>query len=314
MSRGFSTNVVMRLWNEVRMIRTGMKRAQMLKKLDITSRQLSEDLKILKRYDLEVKYRKSNDTHVVNWPSRDFPISLDEEEFFVLFLVINTLHGESGEFKATVQKLYNAIDFNEAHMLDLASGALSNSRVNELQKEKVRTVMSAIRSNRKLSLIYRNTQGKTLTKKVSPIRVIHTPMSYYLYAYSEEKDHIYRLFKLARIEGMRCLNEAIAIHHDIPENEFNDSWYVVTGGPVQKIKVLFKGGAAQAIKEYQLHSSQLLKVTTQGTEVSWDLCENSMLSEFATWLIGWAPDIKVLQPQALNEHLRQRMLGFLDEK
>ena len=161
---------------------------------------------------------------------------------------------------------------------------------------------------------YKSVSSEQNIRIVHPYKLIHTPISWYLVAFCEERLD-FRNFKLARIEQLKIINSIYKKHPFDLKKHLGDAWWVQfdpkkINNPYH-IKVLFKGETAQSVKEYKFHDSQQIEETDNGTLVSWKL---SYLKEFASWLMQWLGNIKILEPAELKEIINKRIEKFRTHK
>jgi proteasome accessory factor B len=171
-------------------------------------------------------------------------------------------------------------------------------------------IKEAIHEHLKVVFYYKSLSSAASLRIVHPYKLIHTPVSWYLLGYCEDRKN-FRNFKLTRIDKFKVMNDKFHPHKFNLSELIGDSWWLrydpeKLENPY-KVKVLFTDEAALSIKEYIFHSSQKIQDHKNGTIVEWEL---SYLGEFASWLMQWMPDFEIESPKELKNIINQRISEY----
>lgn len=305
MPKGFSRKVLERLWELFQDLRSGKTRKSIISRgFHGNSRKFASDLSKLRRAGFKIRYSRVSDSfNVENWPEdRTFSFRFDEKEFF---LVINFLT-EVG-IEPLRKKISIALSDETEAVFDSGPAYGISQNITSDLAALFESIQIAITNRRKIKIAYRNlSKSNPEPRTVHPYKLVHTPISWYLIAFCEVRKE-YRKFKLARIADISNVGEKFRPRKDFDlQRIIGDAWWMRSNPDTKPmdIKVLFTGDAAQSIREYKFHKSQEIKPHPLGTLASWRL---SSLEEFSSWLLQWLPEFKILQPDILEQDIRNRV-------
>ncbi|UCE24332.1 MAG: YafY family transcriptional regulator [Candidatus Zixiibacteriota bacterium] len=172
------------------------------------------------------------------------------------------------------------------------------------------TIEKAIGSCSRIKMKYKAVESGPNERLVDPYFIIFRGRAFYFVGYCHlRKD--FRTFRIDRVEKIEILPESFLKDSSIhPETNFEDSWSVFSGKPVN-IEVLFKGVAARVVLSATHHPNEKVerlddgrvryRVTTRGTE------------EIQRWIIGFGDEAEVIAPAELRRNLA-RIGGYLADR
>ncbi len=307
MAGGFSSIIAIRLWDLLSLIRSGTSRNNIIKKLYSNKRNLSSDITRLKKLGIELKYSRNNKNYSLHWPENILSIKFSPQEFFYILYCIKHISEENHELDSVAEKLELMLSQETEPVYDCGPAYGISQNITADLADLLKILKRAISKHQKVVFFYKSQSSKNEIRIVHPYKLIHTPISWYLVAYCEERKGI-RNFKLARISQIKALTDHYNKKEFNLEKHLGDAFWL-RHDPARIdnphiVKILFTGNAADAIKEYKFHSSQTIEETTNGTIVTWKL---SWLHEFATWLMQWLGTFKILENDELKKIIQNKI-------
>ena len=310
MPKGLKIEVIHRVWKVLSLMKDGKSRSEIINLTSGIERVLASDVSRLKKTGLKIRYLRKSDKYEVNWPDNFKPIRLNSEEYFYVYYMIHSMVSENPNLKSVEDKLSLMISEDSDPVFDCGPAYGISQNITESLSAILNTLRKAIINTNKVCFFYKSASGEPAIRIVHPYKLIHTPISWYLVAFCEERQ-AFRNFKLARMEQLKTISSD---YKKVPFNikeHLGDAWWVQHNPKKQinpyKVRVLFKNETAQTVKEYKFHDSQQIKDSDRGTIITWKL---SYLGEFASWLMQWLGSIEILQPKELKEIIDKRIEKF----
>lgn len=215
--------------------------------------------------------------------------------------VVSALRGlasayESNKINLTLEKVKAVLKSNKIDtniILDF-----STLRENKNTNEELKVLETAIEEKIVVKFLYTNADDKTTEKEVEPIAVTYRWYSWYLLAYSLEKDD-YRLYKLVRMRNLILTDKKILKVHEsasilLKKNDEKDNRKYID------IKLFCKAEVKTKAIEY-LKGNIELEYENGDFIMNLHLPENEQLW-FGT-LFSFGKLVKVIEPEALKEKL-----------
>jgi len=300
MADGFSKSVIERLWNLIVATRKNIKRKDLPEYLGCEERCLISDVGRLKKIGLKVHYSRLKDEYDIDFPDNSSIIlKLSDKEFFSNYYLLAVMK-ESASEKIN-RKILLAASVHTNPVYDCGPSYGICNPINSKLEEKLLQLRNAIVDLKKTVLQYCKNDGSDDLILVYPLKLIHTPNSWYLLAWNEKKCD-YRKYKLVRIINLVVTEDKFHSRTFDSKEVFGDSWWLQydetrLDNPY-KICVRFRGEAGKSVQEYNFHSSQRVEEEKDSVLVYWQM---SYLGEFATWLMQWLDSIEILEPQELKD-------------
>ena len=124
---------------------------------------------------------------------------------------------------------------------------------------------SAVYSHRKVNLKYKKVNGEITQALIKPVGIMESEYYFYLIAYIGEKDKEHpgypTIYRVDRIENYRITNETFQIPEAerFKEGEFRKRIPFMYGGPLKKIRLIYKGPDINAVLD-KLPASDYIKL------------------------------------------------------
>jgi predicted DNA-binding transcriptional regulator YafY len=300
MADGFSKSVVERLWNLIVATRKKIKRKNLPEYLGCEERCLISDVGRLKKIGLKVYYSRLRDEYDIDFPDNSsITLKLSDKEFFANYYLLAVMN--DGALRDMNRKILLAASVHTNPVYDCGPSYGICNPINSNLEEKLLQLRNAIVDLHKIVLQYCKSDGSDDLILVNPLKLIHTPNSWYLLAWNQKKS-AYRKYKLVRIRNLIVTEDKFHKRSFDSKEVFGDSWWLQydekrLDNPYE-ICVRFSGEAGKSVQEYNLHSSQRVEEEKDSVLVYWQM---SYLYEFATWLMQWLDSIEILEPQELKD-------------
>ena len=310
MAGGISIEIMNRLWTLLSLMIKKKRRSELAVLMGYSSNALSADLFKLRKMGLDIKHSRKTDTYTIQFPQKDeISLKLTKEEFFYVLNIMNNVT-KTINLPLISQKLESALSDEADPIFDCGPAYGIGSSITSGIAPLINALSEAIYNKNKVVIVYNKLDGKSDMRVIYPYKLIHSPTSWYVLAYCEDKCD-FRKFKLARIESIKPLNDKFKkIPFNIKEY-LGDAWWIQYDekrlNTPYPIKILFKNEAASAIKEYNFHKTQQLTNRPEGTMAQWKL---SYLNEFASWLMQWLPNIEIQEPQELKDMIEKKIKKY----
>lgn len=306
MSGGYSSSVISRLWTIVSLMMrdNGCSADKLYQKGDyVNSRNLIEDIARLRRAGYHIRFSRSKNRYYMTFPEQDRPLRLNQEQFFRIHYIAATLGADDKAMAAAHRRMSMCLTKETEPIHDCGPAYGIQQNITETIEPLIEGFSDAILKRKKTIFLYQALGREPALRIVRPLRLIHTPVSWYLVGYCEDRKDI-RNFKLSRLKDLRVINDRFNEIEFNLEKHLDGAWWVRKGEEKQNVQVLFLNDAAQSIREYRFHKSQVLRDHPEGTLATWKLSE---LSEFTSWLLQWFGSFKVIAPDALTQELAKRI-------
>jgi predicted DNA-binding transcriptional regulator YafY len=314
MPDGFSKSVVERLWNLIVATRKNIKRKDLPEYLGCEERCLISDVGRLKKIGLKVRYSRLKDEYDIDFPDNSsITLKLSDKEFFSNYYLLAVMK-ESASEKIS-RKILLAASEHTNPLYDCGPSYGICNPINSKLEEKLLQLRNSIVDCKKTVLQYCKSDGSDDLILVDPLKLIHTPNSWYLLAWNEKKRG-YRKYKLVRIVNLVVTEDKFNSRKFDEKEVFGDSWWLQYDETrlhnPYKICVRFYGEAAKSVREYNFHDSQEIQEENDDNAiVSWQM---SYLGEFATWLMQWLDSIEILEPQELKDIINSNIAKYQEKK
>jgi predicted DNA-binding transcriptional regulator YafY len=217
-------------------------------------------------------------------------------------LLARTLDERNPHVIAALRRLATTLPDIPSTQLKRAADRVEANRPNPAQVAVLETIAEGWGNGRKVQIAYRSPRSGELRQRIiAPYALEPTASAIYIICHDDWAGAI-RTFKLARLEGAQLLDEAYAIPPDFdPEAHLAGSWGIMSGEQVTEVTLRFNATARPFVVERQWHPSQRIQATSDGgcllhVQVSEPL-------EMQPWIRSWGPQVEVIAPQWLREHI-----------
>ena len=311
-------HILQRLWHLVGLLQSAdpLTRDELQEQLELDHRNLTMDLTRLREVGIKVTFRRSLGTYSMTWPEKVKPLRFSSEQFFYLYYITKQFEKNNPE-KLKVwtdldQRFSLAVHGETDAVYDCGPAYGIDQGLTPDQLGRFETCKQAISKQKKLVIQYGDGNGAVKLRVVHPYKLCHTPVSWYLVAWCEERSD-FRSFKISRIVDYKLLKERYSMRKFDIKAHLGDAWWLQKGSPDQRkvVKVLFLGTAAKSILEYKFHDTQIWESTEKGTMATWTL---SYLGEFCSWLMQWLGQIEIIEPDELKTMVYERVERWLHQQ
>lgn len=300
MSRGFSEDILQRLWNLTEFLsKEPATLDEISNGMPLSERLCRDSIKRIRELGIPLLLDHKTKKYQIYWPDESQSLKLQPEHLFSVFYFSSIF--EDNELQSRISLAINPVT------LDLHDSGPAYGIDSKIQKSKLEIfelISNAIISFQEIVVSYDSLENNLLLLR--PMRLVRTPISWSLLAYCTDEND-YKIFKVSKIQSIKLTNNHFEPILFNPREFFKDAWWTQSGDKKYYIEVLFTGEAAQTIQEYKFHDSQKYNVISEGTIVKWKL---SYLGEFTSWLMQWLGQFKVIKPLELKDEINQRIKLF----
>jgi proteasome accessory factor C len=290
--------------------RPGIGIAQAAAELDITERQLREDLELLWVCGLPgygpgdlIDMAFDGDNVTITYDAGiDRPLRLTPDEALALVVALRMLAEMPGiDGRDAIERALAKI---EAATGDVAEAPVAVRIPGDA--DRLATIRSAVDRQRALRITYYTaTRDETSDRVIDPMRVLVVEGRAYVEAWCRQAEAV-RMFRVDRIDGFTELDEPASPPHEARSNDFRDG--VFRSSPEQPLVTLRVSRSARWITEYYPcesvtdTDSELWRVTLRVSDLAWA----------RRLVLGLGSTVVVLDPPELAEAVREETDRALD--
>lgn len=173
------------------------------------------------------------------------------------------------------------------------------------KKTVISQLQKALLLQRTIVLIHaRPDHDEPVEHQVDPYRLVLHQSGLYVVGYSHRAKAI-RMFAVERMASAKVLEECFRLPDEVDLDAMYGKVFGLIDEPAQRIRIQFTSNVAYLVKERRWHPSQTVDILEDGSVVM-NLLTGGM-DEVASWVLSWAEDAKVLEPQALIEVVKARL-------
>ncbi len=181
------------------------------------------------------------------------------------------------------------------------------------QDETFRQLAQAVTQRRSVRIRYYDaTKRKEISTKLNPYRVFFRTRSWFVVGRSSLHRQI-RTFNIGRVMELTELEDTFRIPRGFSlKRHFGNAWQMIPDdGPDQRVKVRFMPDVARNVHEVSWHPTQETRWLADGS-LHFEV-KVSGLREISWWLLGYGDQVEVLQPKALRELIKKRLLAAAEQ-
>lgn len=174
----------------------------------------------------------------------------------------------------------------------------------------VETAGHALRNKRQLiGSLYHPEQERWEKFRFETYNLVNLNGAWYLLGRLVEDDQR-RALALNRLRELKEGEE----HYSVPEDfelsvALDDAFGFNLSGEAYRVRLRFRGQAAQLVAEREWHASQRLLFEPDGRLIL--TLQTTHLEELSRWVIGFGGEVEVLGPEALRKICRRRLSEFV---
>ena len=240
------------------------------------------------------------------------PVQLNRKDIFAFSITRKLLEGFRGTpLEMDMQSLFAKIAESLEGKITMDPGVLTE-RFTVLGEDyvlldpKVWTAVARLVDRQEvLRAVYQRFDGAVKSYTLLPLHLVYHHGNWYLLAGSEGKDRVLT-FALSRMRGI----QGTGVFFQMPEwfdlkKHLDESFGIVRGDEVFKVRLLFSKSVATYIRERIWHpSQQILERRNGDLEL---LFKTAGWKELVRWILSWQPDVRVLAPRRLKERVAEKL-------
>jgi predicted DNA-binding transcriptional regulator YafY len=279
--------------------------------LEVSNKTIQRDVDFMRdRLGLPIIYDPGHCGFIYTEAVTHFPsIDVSEGEIVALFVAQKALEQYRGtSFEKPLRTAFQKITEGLQERIGLSLGdvelAISfrglGGSVTDLELFDV--VSRAVMASEELTFAYKKLgSGEHQERRVQPYHLGSVENQWYLFAFDLDRGE-FRTFAVPRMLGVKNTRKVFRRRPDFSIGKYlGDSFGVFKGASRHVVRIHFDAFASSLVSERQWHSSQKLKVLSDGeTELSMTL---GSLEEIERWILSWGAHARVLEPEELRARL-----------
>ena len=279
--------------------------------LEVSNKTIQRDVDFMRdRLGLPIIYDQAHCGFIYTEAVTHFPsVDVSEGEVVALFVAQKALEQYRGtSFEKPLRTAFEKITEGLQERIGLSLGdvdlAISfrglGGSVTDLELFDV--VSRAVIASSELKFDYKKLGSlEHQERRVQPYHLGSVENQWYLFAFDLDREE-FRTFALPRMLGVKNTKKHFHRRADFSIGKYlGDSFGVFKGASRHVVRIHFDAFASDLVSERQWHSSQKLKVLSDGEmELSMTL---GSLEEIERWILSWGIHARVLEPEELRARL-----------
>ncbi len=283
--------------------------------LEVSSKTTQRDIDFMRdRLGLPIEYDALRFGFYYTEEVTSFPnIEVSEGEVAALFVAQKALAQYRGTpferplrsaFRKIADSLKDRVSFSWSDMEEAISFHSAGASVADLAL--FETVSQAVLKSVELEFEYRKLKSKGYEpRRVRPFHIACLENQWYLFAEDLERKEL-RTFALPRMRKVHSTTKHFRRPADFSITKvLSGSFGVFSGGKKERIRLEFDAFAARLVSERTWHESQRIREAKDGS-ITLQL-ELGGLEEIQRWVLSWGRHVRVLEPLALRERIREEV-------
>jgi len=176
-------------------------------------------------------------------------------------------------------------------------------------KEILQTLEHAVKFNKELKIHYHGRYLSNQILRIQPYKLVFSVDNLYLIAFSPKEEKI-RKFRFSNIEAVHEISKSFYKNRDI-DNYITTSQTLLANDSSKDLYVRIKVNSTLSkyfyFKKYLPSQKIIQKFEDESIEVEYYI--NNFL-EIESLIIKWLPNVKILEPKALNEFMKEKV-GYM---
>ncbi len=279
----------------------GVKTSLIEQEFSISRRQVLRDITYLREYlGAPITYDRSR-----NWYHYQTPFTLfsnSNERMLVLNAIVKSLAQSQGIMSDLTQMISDGIDSGvEKHYRSLSDKIIFITPVQDWPDYEIfNKICSAIKSEERMSMHYRNALGVRSHRHIEPLRLVNYSGRWYLLAFDMQHRqlrtfHLSRVEQLAQIGGDRMKSR---FSDDELDDFINCGYGIFMGNEVTYVTFRVYGWAIHTLSTQSWHPEQKQRlVIEEGKEALEVILPVSNLQEILSTLLSYGPDARPVAPE-----------------
>lgn len=296
----------------------GVQTSDIVAEFSISRRQVIRDVQYMQdRLNAPIAYAKEKRWY--HYTEKFTLFSNSNERMLVLNAIFRSLAQSQGIVGNLAQMISEGIDSGvEKHYRSLSENIVFISPVQDLPDYKVfNTVCSAMKSELRMTMHYKNAMGVQSVRHVEPLRLINYGGRWYLLAFDLKSKqlrtfHLSRIESLAEVQGDRILKR----YDDQQLDTFIHSGYgIFMGNECKYVTFRVYDWAVETLKTQIWHPDQIQHlVTEQGRPALEVTLPVASLQEMLSTLLFYGPAAKPISPPDFVDMYQNTLKKMLEQK
>lgn len=264
-------------------------------KFEVSIRTIYRDIEILSRANIPIYTIKGKDGGIglLDEYVLNKTILSEKEQNQILFALQGMKKVVGEDEKDILEKL--SILFNKK-VNDWIKIDFSNWGKDKTQKERFEMIKTAILNRKKIEFIYYNSNGNESKRIVEPLQIWFKDKSWYLISYCKLKED-YRIFKIARIKGIKILEEHF--ERELPKEKKEEKYRL------KNILLELEINKEMAYRVYdEFESKEISKKDNGNFIVKVEYPENEWVYGY---ILSFGEHIKVLSPDRARNVIKYKL-------
>jgi predicted DNA-binding transcriptional regulator YafY len=264
-------------------------------KFEVSIRTIYRDIEILSRANIPIYTIKGKDGGIglLDEYVLNKTILSEKEQNQILFALQGMKKVVGEDEKDILEKL--SILFNKK-VNDWIKIDFSNWGKDKTQKERFEMIKTAILNKNKIEFIYYNSNGNESKRIVEPLQIWFKDKSWYLISYCKLKED-YRIFKIARIKGIKILEEHF--ERELPKEKKEEKYRL------KNILLELEINKEMAYRVYdEFESKEISKKDNGNFIVKVEYPENEWVYGY---ILSFGEHIKVLSPDRARNVIKYKL-------
>jgi predicted DNA-binding transcriptional regulator YafY len=289
---------------------------------EVTARTIYRDLAYLRdQLNAPLAWHRQSDTiggYYYTDPSYALPANfIRRQEMTGLLLAGKLVEVAKGQprgaaFFTLVQRLRKLLSEDDLLIIDNEVSAFDYvaRRTRFTLSSSVEMVGHALRNRKQITgSLYIPEQGNWERFSFETYNLVNLNGAWYLLGRLIEKDER-RAIPLNRVRGLKETEESYSVPKNFTLNEaLDDAFGFNLSGEPYRVRLRFRGQAAQLVAEREWHASQRLLFEPDGRLTL--TLQTTHLEELSRWVIGFGSEVEILGPEALRRICRRRLTDFI---
>nr|WP_321261574.1 WYL domain-containing protein [uncultured Sphaerochaeta sp.] len=279
----------------------GVKTSLIEQEFSISRRQVLRDITYLREHlGAPITYDRSR-----NWYHYQTPFTLfsnSNERMLVLNAIVKSLAQSQGIMSDLTEMISEGIDSGvEKHYRSLSDKIIFITPVQDWPDYEIfNKICSAIKSEERMSMHYRNALGVRSHRHIEPLRLVNYSGRWYLLAFDMQHKqlrtfHLSRVEQLAQIRGDRM---KIRFSEEEIDSFINSGYGIFMGNEVTCVIFRVYGWAIHTLNTQSWHPEQKQRlVIEEGREALEVILPVSNLQEILSTLLSYGPDARPIAPE-----------------
>ena len=283
--------------------------------LEVTERTIMRDLDFLRDEEgAPIEYVKECWGYRLTDPGWSLaPVTLSREEVFAFSVGRKALEAFEGTpldmgMRSVLNKIAESLQGNVTIDIESMTDDMTVLREDYViqDREIWGEVAGHLGRRERMRIDYQRFDGETKQYVLAPYHLIFYHGNWYVVGEKQAQADSLAMFTVSRVRQVAPTGQYFEIPEWFDPKEYiRQSFGIVRGDKVFKVRLLFSRKVATYIRERQWHPTQKIVGKRDGSiELGF---ETAGWKELVRWILSWQPDVKVISPKRLRDRIREKM-------